>query len=118
MATGLAIAIPSVVAVAACLMWALDYSKKAHEIEKLRLEVERLTREERSRVAGLYKPTAEEVDRFAGPPRFRDGGVSPITPVRDRDRWPRGVFLTLLFTYGAFRLLKDVVKLVMRWLGR
>jgi hypothetical protein len=68
MPTWLAIAIPSVVAVAAILMWSLDYSKKAHEIQKLRLELERLKREsERSaqedafRRSGLYRPTVEEV---------------------------------------------------------
>jgi hypothetical protein len=44
--TWLAIAIPSVIAVAACLMWAVDYSKKAHEIEKLRLELEKLQRKQ------------------------------------------------------------------------
>jgi hypothetical protein len=35
-----------VVAVAACLMWALDYYKRSHEVEKLRLEVEKLRREQ------------------------------------------------------------------------
>jgi hypothetical protein len=71
MATWLAIAIPSIVAVAAVLMWTLDYSKKAHEIQKLRLELEklkreaeRLEREEQTRASGLYRPTAAEVDRI------------------------------------------------------
>lgn len=52
-------------------MWMLDYSKKAHEIQKLRLELEKLKREgersereERSKASGLYKPTAAEVDRL------------------------------------------------------
>jgi hypothetical protein len=80
MPTWLAIAIPSVIAVAACLMWALDYSKKAHEIEKLRLEVERLRREREktekedgSRAAGLYTPTAQEIDWFTSPTDYGHG---------------------------------------------
>jgi hypothetical protein len=71
MPTWLAIAIPSVIAVAAILMWALDYTKKAHEIQKLRLELEKLKREgeqsdreDRFRGSGLYTPTAEEVDKI------------------------------------------------------
>jgi hypothetical protein len=73
MPTWLAIAIPSVLAVAAGLMWALDYSKKAHELQKLRLELERLRREavssereEQTKASGLYKPTAAEVDSITG----------------------------------------------------
>lgn len=64
MPSWLAIAIPTVIAVAACLMWALDYSKEAHEIQKLRLERRKLERqrdraakEDNSRAAGIYTPT-------------------------------------------------------------
>lgn len=71
--TWLAITIPSVIAVAACLMWALDYSKKAHEIQKLRLELEKLRaegerreREDSLKASGLYKPTTVEIDRIVG----------------------------------------------------
>jgi hypothetical protein len=73
MPTWLAIAIPSVIAVAALLMWTLEYSKKAHEIAKLRLELEKLkreavssVREEQTKASGLYKPTAAEVDSITG----------------------------------------------------
>ena len=86
MPTWLAIAIPSVVAVASILMWALDYSKKAHEIQKLRLELEKLKwdretaeRAEAHRSSGLYTPTAEEVDRVLSSQR-RKATVAPPFP--------------------------------------
>jgi hypothetical protein len=128
MPTWLAIAIPSVVAVAAVLMWALDYTKKAHEIRKLRLDLEKLKREERKerrKASGLYIPTAAEVDRFNEISRRsggRGGAGGALHEALDEDdgvlRAPSFILLIvatlgiILLFYAVLRLLIDLVKLV------
>jgi hypothetical protein len=137
MPTWLAIAIPSVVAAAAILMWALDYSKKAHEIQKLRLELEKLKREgersereERSRSSGLYTPTAAEVDKLGTP--VRDANGDSVREIRtganaaggDDDGASEAPTVGVLVVaasiiafllYGVIRLVIDLVQLFM-WL--
>lgn len=69
----LAMAIPVVLLVVGALMWVLDYAKKAHELEKLRMEIRRLKAEEEERASRIAKPTQEEVERFGhhrGGPRL------------------------------------------------
>lgn len=125
MPTWLAIAIPSVVAVAAILMWALDYSKKAHEIAKLRLELEKLKREgersereEQSRASGLYTPTAAEVDEITHTLRVRL--KPPPIPGLHFPRAEPGIALSpvsflvvlLLLLYAVIRLVVELNHLV------
>lgn len=132
----LAIAIPSLIAVAACVMWAVDYVKKAHEIEKLRLELERLRldgiaaeRTEDLRASGLYTPTPEEIDRVVRERRDRDAYMRGFDDGR-KEGWlyktaPRELrdlhfnLSTLLpriiLIYLIVRLLTDMVVFV-KWL--
>jgi hypothetical protein len=127
MPTWLAIAIPSVVAVAAILMWVLDYSKKAHEIQKLGLELEKLKREsERSEreyefeYSGLYRPTPAEVDASTRIHKRAKGIVfEAATSPRWRPRFAglRSIILLALiaviaaiFLYGSIRLAADLVR--------
>lgn len=112
MPTWLAIAIPSVVAVAAVLMWILDYSKKAHEIEKVRLELKKLGDELRRRDGGLYIPTPQEVDDIAREAREErkrreeDGGWGASDLM-----WP--LLGATFVVYAVIRLLVDVVRLLL-----
>jgi hypothetical protein len=126
MPTWLAIAIPSVIAVAACLMWALDYWKKAQEIQKLRLEVVRLEheaedreREYQKRAAGLYRLTPEEVDRFSRPAEpclvAPEIMYQPSPPRRPRiyksvrfSPLLTNFLMLLLMIYGVVRLVIDL----------
>jgi hypothetical protein len=129
MPTWLAIAIPSVLAVAACSMWGLDYSKKAHEIAKLRLELEKLEREkersereERSRASGLYKPTPEEVDMIGyakdlGNTIRSSETTVPLAPIADENRIRHYLWVAAVL-YGSVRVLYDVARTVVMYLYR
>lgn len=133
MPTWLAITIPSVVAVAAILMWAIDYTKKAHEIEKLRLELEKLKREERKeqqKASGLYIPSAAEVDRFNEMARRWGGRAGGFGVEENDDNWedrqresltaPSFVALVfgtlgiILLVYAVLWLVIDTIELLQR----
>ena len=125
MPSWLAIAIPSVIAVAACIMWAVDYVKKAHEIEKLRLDVrklelelEKLSREgaaakrfEDFLASGLHRPTAAEVDALVREKHFE---YPTLSAPRRLDR--RFLLVAVLgggvLVYGLFRLASYLIGLV------
>jgi hypothetical protein len=113
------IAIPSIVTVGTAIMWAIDYSKKAHEIQKLRLELEKLKREQRLeefKATGLYKPTAAEVDAIR---RQQERDMKAYED--DASGGPSFAFLVgtalivAFLVYGAIRLLIDLFHFF-RWL--
>lgn len=115
MPTWLQIAVPVVVAVAAVLMWALDYTKKSHEIEKLRLELKKLRSDLRRRDGGLYIPTPQEVDDITREAKQRDadnladGGGPDVSDL---------VFLALavfVVLYTVIHFLFDLIHLF-RWI--
>jgi hypothetical protein len=127
MPTWLAVTIPTIVAVAACLMWALEYTKKAHEIGKLRLEVFRLEgereaakREESRRASGLYTPTTQEIDKYALERFLSHLGVSEefmTNRVDDVDEPPfatyiRRILVLSVISYGVVRLVIDICRFI------